>query len=138
MTPHGIIVLSNHDGLAFPPHSRDPRPARSQPPFGVGQNLNPYPCDYYTAFASSGILYPLIHRYTLAGDLPLPVETMGLTTFRTSTILEGLGSACPPGTPHLRGVIRCHPYLATCLLAQASQPLWLVGYYDGSTAVHLS
>ena len=72
MTPHGIIVLSNHDGLAFPPHSRDPRPARSQPPFGVGQNLNPYPCDYYTAFASSGILYPLIHRYTLAGDLPLP------------------------------------------------------------------
>ena len=59
MTPHGIIVLSNHDGLAFPPHSRDPRPAGSQPPFGVGQNLNPYPCDYYTAFASSGILYPL-------------------------------------------------------------------------------
>ncbi len=82
--------LSNHDGLAFPPLSRDTRPAGSQPPCRAGQMQNPYPNHYSPAFAFSGIPYPLVHRFTLAGDLPLPVETMGLTTFRTSTIPGGV------------------------------------------------
>ncbi len=51
---------------------------------------NPYPNHYSPAFAFSGIPYPLVHRFTLAGDLPLPVETRGLTTFRTSTIPGGV------------------------------------------------
>ncbi len=40
-------------------------------------------------------------------------------------------------TGGLRGVSEWHPYIATCLLAQASQPLWLVVRDDGSTAVHI-
>ena len=43
MMPSGNHRLSNRDGLAVPPFSRDPRPAGSQPPFGAGQSLNPYP-----------------------------------------------------------------------------------------------
>ncbi len=97
--------LSNHDGLAFPPLSRDTRPAGSQPPCRAGQMQNPYPNHYSPAFAFSGIPYPLVHRFTLAGDLPLPVETMGLTTFRTSTIPGGIRPRLSAGgTTSARGV----------------------------------
>jgi len=56
-------------------------------------------------------------------------ERYGLTTFRTST-LDELGSACPPVARHLREMMREHLLLATHLLVQACQPLWLVGSHD--------
>jgi hypothetical protein len=56
-------------------------------------------------------------------------ERYGLTTLRTSTMDE-LGSACPPVAPHLRETKGERLHLATYLLVQASQPLWLVGSHD--------
>jgi hypothetical protein len=44
--------------------------------------------------------------------------------------LNGLGLAFPPVALHLRQMILQHLLLATCLLAQASQHLWLVCTYD--------
>lgn len=56
-------------------------------------------------------------------------EDYGLTTFRVST-KNGLGLASSPVAPHLRPEI-CEPrHLATCLLAQACQHLWLVRNND--------
>ena len=100
---------------------------------------NPYPGYYRPAFASSGIPYPLVHRFTLAGDLPPSLwKQWGLPRSARVPFLERLGPAYPPVAPHLREVSEWHSYLTTCLLAQASQPLWLVVRDDGSTAVHLS
>ena len=58
-----------------------------------------------------------------------PWERYGLTTFRTSTTDE-LGSAYSPVTRHLRKMMGEHLLLATYLLVQACQPLWLVGSHD--------
>lgn len=46
-------------------------------------------------------------------------ETFGLTTFRASTILRGLGPASPPEVHRLRRVSQQHPYLTSYLLVQA-------------------
>jgi hypothetical protein len=56
-------------------------------------------------------------------------EGYGLTTFRTRTMDE-VGSACSPVARHLREVMQEHLHLATSLLGQASQPLWLGGSHD--------
>ena len=56
-------------------------------------------------------------------------ERYGLTTFRTSTTDE-VGSACSPVAQHLRETMQEHLHLATALLGQACQPLWLVGSHD--------
>ena len=100
--------------------------------------LDPYPVHCRPAFASSGIPYPLVHRYTLAGDFPRPCwERSGLPRFARIPLLEGLGSASPPVVHHLRGMSLGHPHLTTRLLAHACQPLWHVDHYDGSIAVHV-
>jgi hypothetical protein len=56
-------------------------------------------------------------------------ERYGLTTFRTYTT-DDVGSACSPVARHLREMMREHLLLATHLLVQASQPLWLVASDD--------
>jgi len=66
----------------------------------------------------------------LTAFLPfLRKEQYGLTTFHTSTMDE-VGSACSPVARHLRETIRERLHLATSLLGQACQPLWLVGSHD--------
>ena len=56
-------------------------------------------------------------------------ERYGLTTFRTRTMDE-VGSACSPVAQHLRETMQERLHLATSLLGQAWQPLWLVGSHD--------
>ena len=66
----------------------------------------------------------------LTAFLPfLRKEQYGLTTFHTSTMDE-VGSACSPVARHLRETIRERLHLATSLVGQACQPLWLVGSHD--------
>ncbi len=69
--------------------------------------LDPYPAHYRPAFASSGIPYPLVHRPPSRASFHCPVETVGLTTFRTSTIPGGVRlRLCAGGTTSARGEIR--------------------------------
>ena len=106
----GTHRLSNHDGLAFPSLSRHPRPAGSQPPFGVGQRSSPYPIHYRPAFACSGIPYPTIHRYALTGDFPRSLWVRsGLPRFAQAPFTEGLGPVFPPVVQHLQEVTQRHP-----------------------------
>ncbi len=94
MLPKAHIVKSNRSGLAFPHLSRDPRPAGSQPPFGVEQHVHPYPIHYRLAFAYFGIPYPTVHRYTLAGNFPRSLWVRsGLPRFAQAPFTEGLGPA---------------------------------------------
>jgi hypothetical protein len=68
----------------------------------------------------------------------LPGEVTGLP--RSADIpLDGLGAVSPPVGHHLRQEIGKFLILPTCLLAQASQRLWLVigyGVYQQFTSVH--
>ena len=89
--------------------------------------LNSYPPHHRMAFASSSIPYP--HPYGSPHGLLSQRERYGLTTFRTSN-LDDLGSAYPPVARHLRKMMGEHLLLATYLLVQACQPLWLVGSHD--------
>jgi len=57
-------------------------------------------------------------------------EHNGFTTFRVCNRHGEVGDASPPVARHPRGVSSEHPSLATYLLVQACQPLWLV-LYDG-------
>jgi len=122
--------LRNHIGLAFLFLSRDPRPAGSQPPFRAGRCSIP--------------IRSTADRHSLPPASLTPSST-GRPHGRPSTALwkrwglprsarvpfpEGLGSASAPVAQRLRGVKFEHSCLATCLLAQAFQPLWLVEYYD--------
>ena len=62
-----IINRASVDGL--PQVLRPVTPTGSQPPFGVGQSLNPYPSYYRVAFASSHVPYRLRHLLCLrSGD----------------------------------------------------------------------
>ena len=63
-----------------------------------------------------------------------PVGTVGLTTFRTRTIPEGLRPRLSAGsaTSTWEDV-----HLTAYLLVHAYQPLWHGYVHDGSTAVHL-
>jgi hypothetical protein len=56
-------------------------------------------------------------------------EADGLTTFRVRT-KNGVGLACSPVAHHLRQEILQLLFLATYLLVQASQHLWLVRSHD--------
>ena len=72
----------------------------------------------------------------LAMSVPLRGD-YGLTTFRRQN-KGGLGRASSPVARHLRGVSSEHPVLATYLLVQACQHLWLVlhdGVYQHFTGV---
>jgi len=101
--------------------------------------LNPYPIRYRPAFACSDLLYPLVHRRTLAGDVPPSLrERSGLPRFARVPLPKGLGPASPPAVRHLRGANIGSPDLTAHLLVHASQPLWHVLSNDGSSAVHLS
>src|SRR3954470_3027258 len=64
----------------------------------------------------------------LAAGLPSR-EGDGLTTLHRRTP-RGLGPALTPVALHLRRMSLQHPDLATHLLVQASQHLWLVFVYD--------
>ena len=68
---------------------------------------------------------PALPSACLAARFPLR-EKYGLTTFRMSATVDGLGSASAPVVHRLRWMNYQHPYLTTCRLAQACQPLWLV------------
>lgn len=59
----------------------------------------------------------------------LPGEVTGLPR-STDIPLDGLGAVSPPVGQHLRQEIGKFLNLPTCLLAQASQRLWLVNHYD--------
>ena len=123
----GVHCPSNGTGCAVPHLSRDSRPVGSQPPFGVGQSLNPYPIRYRPAFACSDILYPLARRYALADDLPPSLwEPLGLPRFPRVPLPKVLGPASPPAALHLRGESTRLPDQATYLLVHACQPLWHV------------
>jgi len=90
--------------------------------------LNPYPAHYRLAFASSRVLYPHLYRLPLRLAFPFGRDT-GLP--RSARVpLDDLGSACPPVTRHLRETMGERLHLATYLLVQAWQPLWLVGPHD--------
>ena len=119
--------------------TREPIRPGSQPPFGVGQSSNPYPVGYRPAFACSDLLYPLAHRYALAGDLPPSVwGQLGLTRCTRVPLPKGLGPTCAPAAQHLRGETIRLPDLAAYLLVHACQPLWHALSNDASTVVHLS
>ncbi len=80
------------------------------------------------AFASSSVPYPHPHRLTVRLAVPSGRDT-GLPR-STRVPLDDLGSACPPVARHLRETMGKRLHLATSLLVQASQPLWLVGSHD--------
>ena len=111
--------------------SGDARPDGRQRAFArgdVARGLNPYPPHYRMAFASSRVLYPPPHRLALRLTFPGGRET-GLP--RSARVpLDEVGSACSPVARHLRETMRERLHLATSLLGQACQPLWLVGSHD--------
>src|SRR5215510_10632650 len=111
--------------------SRDARPAWEVSPLARGvmlRVLNSYPPYYRMAFASSRVPYPPPHRLALRLTFPGGRET-GLPR-STRVPLDELGSTCSPVARHLRETMRERLHLATSLLGQAFQPLWLVGSHD--------
>jgi hypothetical protein len=114
---HGSLVTEDHRevgplsrGVMSPGGSTPVRPATGRP------------------FACSRILYP--PRRQVASRLPFrghqPPGRDGLTTFRRCNRREGVGGVSPPVARRLRGRSSEPPSLATYLLVQACQPLWLV------------
>src|SRR5712691_4031436 len=80
-----LLIINRASVYGMPQFLRPVTPAGSQPPFGVGQSLNPYRYHYRTAFASSRVLYPLRPSPHLRlGDSVQRTgrERIGLTTFR--------------------------------------------------------
>lgn len=61
----------------------------------VGLRLNPYPARYRPAFASSILPSPHAHRRSLRSAFPFGGHT-GVTPFRLTDDMGGLGSAYPP------------------------------------------
>ena len=90
-------------------------------------------------------LLPTSHTRTSVGSpyglLSLDRETYGVATFRILSIV-GLGACCRPGGSMVHDAARYRRHSRLhCLLAQASQPLWLVLYHDlyrRFTLVHLA
>jgi len=88
------------------------------------QRLNPDPPDYGAAFASSLLLSPQPRRRTSRLAFP---ESGGLRAYRVPRmIIDGLGSACSPVARQRRQGKGKPLHLATYLLVQACQRLWLV------------
>jgi hypothetical protein len=124
-----VICFVSSIGLPLSLVMQDPHGKSAR--FRVGSHghvLNPYPPPYRMAFASSRVPYP--HPRGLALRLAFP-DGRGTGLPRSARIpLDELGSACPPVAQHLREVMGKCLHLATYLLVQASQPLWLVSSHD--------
>src|SRR5262249_40131300 len=89
----------------------------------LARRLNSYPARYRPAFASSLLSYPQPHRLILRLAFP----GGELRAYHVALLKpRGLGPACTPVARHLRQVSSPHPDLATYLLVQAYQHLWLV------------
>ena len=87
---------------------------------------NPYPTHYRTTFAFS--IFPYPHSRRLALRLAFPEG--GIRAYHVAHVYpDGLGPAYSPVAQHLRQVINKHLLLATHLLVQAYQHLWLA-YLD--------
>jgi len=112
--------------------SRPPTPQGSLPAFAWGDvawRRNPYPTHYRPAFAFSLISYPQPRRLVLRLAFP----EGGLRAYHVALLKpRGLGPACTPVARHLRRVGPSHPDLATYLLVQAYQHLWLVPHHDAN------
>jgi hypothetical protein len=124
-----VICFVSSIGLPLSLVMQDPHGKSAR--FRVGSHghvLNPYPPPYRMAFASSRVPYPHPRGLVLRLAFPYGRDT-GLP--RSARIpLDELGSACPPVAQHLREVMGKCLHLATYLLVQASQPLWLVSSHD--------
>ena len=112
--------------------SRDERPGGSRPAFARGdlaRGLNPYPPDYRTAFASSPILYPPSRRRPPRGG---PTPRGGRRAYHVPRMNHGWCRLClsAGGSDDDDRGWEIPLYLATYLLVQASQRLWLVGSHD--------
>ena len=87
-----------------------------------------YPLHYRAAFACSILPYPHASQLPLRFAFPCG-RRVGLP--RSARVpLDEVGSACSPVARHLRETMRERLHLATSLLGQAWQPLWLVGSHD--------
>jgi hypothetical protein len=75
---------------------------------------------------------PYPHRHGSASRLSyLSDERSDTGLPRSARVpLDEVGSACSPVARHLRETMRERLHLATSLLGQACQPLWLVGSHD--------
>jgi hypothetical protein len=108
-----VLLIGNRasvDGL--PQFLRPVTPLGSQPPFGVGQSLHPYPSHYSTAFASSRSFTPWAIPRTYAWatrSASASREHNGLTTFRRLYTWTGLGRLCTPGETTRASGDRSHP-----------------------------
>src|SRR5271157_1903686 len=112
--------------------SRAETPEGSQPAFAEGdltRRLSPYPLDYRTAFASSLILYPPSHRRPPCGG---PTPRGGRRAYHVPRMNHGWFRLClSAGGSDSDGRGRETPlHLATYLLVQASQRLWLASSHD--------
>jgi hypothetical protein len=93
--------------------------------------FNPYPSHYSATFAFSSIPYPLPHQSASRRFYFFPEGDIGLTPFRTSTLLRDLDAIIPPRSSLFARATIEFPDRPLCLLAQAYQPLWLVLNDDG-------
>ena len=112
--------------------SRAETPEGSQPAFAwddLAGGLNPYPLDYRAAFASSLILYPPSHRQPPCGG---PTPRGGRRAYHVPRMNHGWFRLClSAGGRNGDGRGWENPLrLATYLLVQASQRLWLAGSHD--------
>src|SRR6266446_3737257 len=95
---------------------------------GVCFISSPFP--YRMALACSIFLCPQPYRHSLQFAFPMMGERA--TDFSRSACIpeDGLGPVCSPVVDRLGREKEKLPILTTCLLAQASQHLWLVGSHD--------
>ena len=112
--------------------SRAETPEGSQPAFAwddLAGGLNPYPLDYRATFASSLILYPPSHRQPPCGG---PTPRGGRRAYHVPRMNHGWFRFClSAGGRNGDGRGWENPLrLATYLLVQASQRLWLAGSHD--------
>lgn len=98
------------------------------PDLNLAQSLS-IPLQDSLRFLQHPLPAALSARLATCFPIKLKWENYGLTMFRMSTI-NGLGPACPPVAHHLRQKMAQLLYLATYLLVQAYQHLWLVLAYD--------
>ena len=112
--------------------SRAETPEGSQPAFAwddLAGGLNPYPLDYRAAFASSLILYPPSHRRPPCGG---PTPRGGRRAYHVPRMNHGWCRLClfAGGSDSDDRGWENPLYLATYLLVQASQRIWLAGSHD--------
>ena len=132
--PARIVAIPPTD-LLCPPRrladgSRPPTPEGSQPAFAWGDVAMAQPLSGPLQVGLRFLPRPLpaAPSVRLAARLPSR-EDYGLTTLHRGN-LRGLGPASTPVARHLRRMSSEHPDLATYLLVQACQHLWLVCNHD--------